>query len=334
MEILKNKFGFSTVVFIFIGLIFTVSCKKGDDETDQTNNQYRQDMRDFVIGISQTAKQQHPGFLIIPQNGIELITENGEANGASSIAYLAAIDANGQEDLLYGYDNDDVSTPPNERDYLIDFLNLSANNGNTILVTDYCSTQSKMDNSYSENSSRGYISFAADHRELDNIPNYPNPIYAENSDNIQTISQAKNFLYLINPVSFGSKQAFIDSVAATNYDLIIMDLFSGSNVAFTSGEIAQLKTKANGGSRLVVCYMSIGEAENYRYYWNPDWNTEKPEWLVAENPDWPGNFKVKYWEPAWQNMIYGNDNSYLSKILAADFDGVYLDIIDGFEYFE
>lgn len=331
---LKKGFGFSAVIFFFIGLIFMASCIKEADETEPFNNRYRQEMRDFVIGISQTAKAAHPGFLIIPQNGIEIITENGEANGKTSINYLAAIDANGQEDLLYGYNNDDVATPPNERDYIIDFLNLSRNNGNTILVTDYCSTHSKMDDSYTKNNSRGYISFAADHRELDHIPDYPNPIYAENSDNIQTISQAKNFLYLINPEAYESKQAFIDSVAATNYDLIIMDLFSSTNVVFTSNEIDQLKTKANGGSRLVVCYMSIGEAEDYRYYWNPEWNTAKPDWFDAVNPDWPGNYKVKYWDPEWQKIIYGSDDSYLSKILAADFDGVYLDIIDGFEYFE
>jgi len=47
-----------------------------------------------------------------------------------------------------------------------------------------------------------------------------------------------------------------------------------------------------------------------------------------ENPDWPGNYK--YWNPDWQTVIYGN----LGKILAAGFDGVYLDLIDAFEIFE
>ncbi|NPA44475.1 MAG: hypothetical protein GXO49_02970, partial [Chlorobi bacterium] len=81
-------------------------------------------------------------------------------------------------------------------------------------------------------------------------------------------------------------------------------------------------------------YMSIGEAENYRYYWQEEWNTNKPEWLDKENPDWEGNYKVWYWNKDWQNIIYGNDNSYLKKILDAGFDGVYLDIIDAFEYYE
>ena len=30
----------------------------------------------------------------------------------------------------------------------------------------------------------------------------------------------------------------------------------------------ELKIKDNGGKRIVIAYLSIGEAEDYRYYWN------------------------------------------------------------------
>ncbi len=80
--------------------------------------------------------------------------------------------------------------------------------------------------------------------------------------------------------------------------------------------------------------MSIGEAEDYRYYWQDSWINNPPNWLEDENPDWEGNYKVRYWDKDWQSIIYGNDNSYLKKIINAGFDGVYLDIIDAFEYFE
>jgi cysteinyl-tRNA synthetase len=56
--------------------------------------------------------------------------------------------------------------------------------------------------------------------------------------------------------------------------------------------------------------------------------------LGGENPDWKGNYKVKYWDPQWQAIIYGNDRSYAKMILDAGFDGVYLDLIDAFEYYE
>jgi cysteinyl-tRNA synthetase len=190
-----------------------------------------------------------------------------------------------------------------------------------------------MTNSYAQNSVKGYISFAADHRELDDIPAFPSPIYNTDTNNINLLSDAKNFLYLINPPSGFSKSDFIDAVNNTDYDLVIMDLFL-DDTPFTASEIESMKMKKNGGKRLMICYMSIGEAEDYRYYWQSGWDTGNPSWLGSENPDWAGNYLVKYWEKEWQNIIYGNDQSYAKKILDAHFDGVYLDIIDAFENWE
>lgn len=315
-------------------LIALTSCG-GDDSNESkiSGVDFREEMRQFVIGISVFAKAQSTDFLIIPQNGIELVTNSGDPKSSKSSDYLAAIDGHGQEDLLYGYDSDDKASPPSETDYLTDLLNVSLNAGNVILVTDYCSTPSKVDDSYSRNQSAGYISFAADDRELSTIPNYPSPVHYENDASITDLSDVKNFLYLINPSSYPSKAGFISAVKATNYDLLIMDLYF-DDISFSATEIEELKNKANGGKRLVVSYMSIGEAEDYRYYWNTDWSSNKPEWIEKENPDWEGNYKVRYWESDWQDIIYGNSASYLQKILDAGFDGVYLDIIDGYEYFE
>jgi cysteinyl-tRNA synthetase len=325
----------AVLMFTGIATMLLVSCK--DDEEDKGavgDTESKQRMRDFVIGISQYAKTTNPNFNIIPQNGIELVSTNGDNSGPPHTAYLNAIDANGQEDLWYGYDNDDEATPNDVRTYLENLLDISKNAGNTILVTDYCSTTSHIEDSYLQNGNAGYVSFAATQRELNVIPTVPKPIHGENNAVVTAMSQVKNFLYLINPEAFSAKTDFINAVKATNYDLLIMDLFFSDGVAFTESEVAQLKNKANGGKRLVVSYMSIGEVENYRYYWQTAWNTTKPSWMDAENPDWPGNFKVKYWDPEWQSIIYGNDQSYLKKIVSAGFDGVYLDIIDAFEYYE
>jgi cysteinyl-tRNA synthetase len=190
-----------------------------------------------------------------------------------------------------------------------------------------------MDNSYQINFDNNFISFAADQRDLNNIPVYPATIYNENTDDITIISQAKNFLYLINSENYATKNDFIIAVNSTNYDVVLMDLYHNEE-EYTQTEIAGLKSKANGAARLVIAYMSIAEAEEYRYYWINSWRPWDPVWLEKENPEWEGNYKVRYWDCDWQNIIFGNDNSYLKKILDAGFDGAYLDIIDGFEYFE
>lgn len=203
-----------------------------------------------------------------------------------------------------------------------------------ILVTDYCFTAEKVQSSYNQNSNAGYVSFAANKRELNAVPAFPAPIHMENANVVTKMSEVKNFLYLLNLSSYNSKTDFINAITATNYDLLITDLFFNDDNSFTADEINQLRNKANGGKRLVISYMSIGEAEDYRFYWKNVWSTQSPEWLAAENPDWPGNYKVKYWNNEWQDIIYGNDNSYTKKIIDAGFDGIYLDIIDAFEFFE
>ena len=325
-----------TNIIIFSSLIILCTCNKDNERNDSSIGEtiYKQRMREFVIGISQYTKSFDDDFLVIPQNGIELVSSNALGTGNPHVEYLNAIDGNGQEDLFYGYDNDDQATPIESTIYLQDLLNISKTSGNTILVTDYCSSENKMSNSYTLNNNKGYISFAANHRELDNIPNFPSPIHNENNAVVSNLNQVKNFLYLINPENFATKNDFIAAITNTNYDLLIMDLFFKDGSEFSSSEITQLKNKANGGKRLVISYMSIGEAENYRYYWQPTWNSSKPLWMDSENPNWQGNFKVKYWYTEWQNIIYGNENSYAKKILNANFDGVYLDIIDAFEYYE
>ena len=293
---------------------------------------YRQEMRTFVQNISKSAKEQNPDFIIITQNGIELITEDGESTGNLATSYIAAIDGVGQESLFYGYDNDNEKTPEDDTNYLISFLSLLKDENKKIMVTDYCWTRSYIDDSYEKNEQNGFISFAANHRELDDVPIYPRDPYNLNNVSIDKLHDAKNFLYLINPHEVDTKEIFIQALQNTSYDVLISDLFFEDQL--TENDVLSLKVKENGANRLVFAYMSIGEAEDYRYYWKDEWNINRPVWLDEENPDWPGNFKVKYWNDEWQGIIYKNNDSYLNKIINSGFDGVYLDIIDAYEYYE
>ena len=273
------------VLSLLISTVFLPGCISNID--------YREEMRLFVENISRYAKNIDPDFIIIPQNGIELITDNGEPDGNLSINYTKALDGVGQESLFYGYDEDNKPTPVDEQIRLSRFLDRCEENNIEVLVTDYCSTHSYVDDSYNKNSQHNFISFAADHRELDHIPSYPVKPYNENSNDIHSLSDARNFLYIINPSAYNSKDAFLDALRNTNYDILLIDLFY-DNDSLTLQDVNSLKVKANGGSRLVIAYMSIGEAEDYRYYWNDSWYLHPPKWLARENPNWPGCYKVKY----------------------------------------
>jgi len=119
------------------------------------------------------------------------------------------------------------------------------------------------------------------------------------------------------------------AIGNTAYDLVVMDYSSDGSEAgeFTAAQITALKHSP--GEKIVLAYMSIGEVEDYRFYWQDDWTPENPAWLDAENPDWPGNYKVHYWDPAWQTIVL----SYTDRLLDAGFDGAYLDIIDAYDYY-
>lgn len=93
--------------FFIISAILLAGCPNGWQGEDRD---FRQDMRDFVRAISVYAKGEVAGFIIIPQNGHDLVTISGDIDDAPAASYLAAIDGVGREDLYYGYDSDDVAT--------------------------------------------------------------------------------------------------------------------------------------------------------------------------------------------------------------------------------
>lgn len=120
----------------------------------------------------------------------------------------------------------------------------------------------------------------------------------------------------------------LEELKASPFDLLVIDYsMDGTNESAWRPEDI-LSLKENG--KITVSYLSIGEAEDYRYYWNDSWALSPPDWLDGENPDWPGNYKVKYWDPEWQSIIL----DYLTMIISQGFDGAYLDIIDAYEYYE
>ena len=117
-------------------------------------------------------------------------------------------------------------------------------------------------------------------------------------------------------------------VALIHSDIKVIDPFNDNMQRWSLSEVAFMRafpyTK-------MLAYLSIGEAEDYREYWEKSWNDGyRPKWLDEENPDWPGNFKVKYWHPEWQHLML----KQIDKIIDQGFDGVYLDTIDAYEYYE
>jgi cysteinyl-tRNA synthetase, unknown class len=126
----------------------------------------------------------------------------------------------------------------------------------------------------------------------------------------------------------------LDAIATAAPDVAVIDYSSDGTelTEWTSDQIDILED----ADITTLCYFSIGEAEDYRLYWHDEWVPGNPSWLGPENPEWAGNYKVRYWEDGWRAILMGTtvgpDESYLDRILDQGFDGVYLDIIDAYYY--
>lgn len=151
---------------------------------------------------------------------------------------------------------------------------------------------------------------------------------AANSTMTRPLALAQSWRYQLVNVS-------VDELAADSSDLLVIDYAKAAGkLPLTSAEVARIKMRPDGRPRFVVAYLSIGESEEFRYYWNADWATSPPEWLGEENCAWPKAHRVRYWTGGWKNINYRARDSYLRRIIAAGFDGVYLDRVDIFETYE
>jgi cysteinyl-tRNA synthetase len=189
------------------------------------------------------------------------------------------------------------------------------------------------------------------------------PVYAEQSAQVG-ISPAdiKSWGYQLQ----GDPRA----IEPSGFDILVVDYSSDGSAkcVLSPHVVAGLKARQGAPDRKVLAYVSIGEAEDYRYYWNEAWVTrdvplppdrpdipcntpsaewdayrkarigtrvrpsaDAPSWLRGENPEWPGNFLVRYWDPAWQGLMIGGEQAFIDRLIAAGFDGVYLDKVDSYD---
>ena len=126
----------------------------------------------------------------------------------------------------------------------------------------------------------------------------------------------------------------INETVNSSFNLVITS-YSKDGTLNQAYSIDDLK-KLHDANKTILSYLSIGEAGSYEYYFDSSWldanenpTLTAPEWLGHLNPNWPGAYKVRYWYDEWFEDFL---KPYLDRIIDSGFDGVYLDIIDAYEY--
>ena len=169
------------------------------------------------------------------------------------------------------------------------------------------------------------------------------------------LSEVKYWAYQLQSVS---EPGAVDVLADSHYDLLVLeptrtDWSSDDKFFDTRKMVDKLKnTYASDGKhrKLIVAYIDIGEAEDWRWYWtwSQDWPQGQtrpgdwPDYILTHDPDgWEGNYPVAYWDKRWKDIViygrnqnsdpWGDYSSLIDEIIKDGFDGIYLDWVEGFE---
>ncbi len=180
------------------------------------------------------------------------------------------------------------------------------------------------------------------------------PIVSNNSG-ASSLSDVAYWAYQLQAIN---EAGVVDALAASHYDMLVLeptrtDWSSDDKYFDTLGMVTQLKnsTGSDGARRkLVLAYIDIGEAEDWRWYWtwSTEWDCEGdppadwPDYILICDPDgWSGNYPVAYWDADWKDIIiYGqntgshpdrNYSSVIDEAIKDGFDGIYLDWVEAFE---
>jgi len=117
-------------------------------------------------------------------------------------------------------------------------------------------------------------------------------------------------------------------LANSKYDLLVID---GDPPSHDLNRNVVERMKCGGdGEKFLVSYLSVGQAENYRDYWQPDWGVGNPTWIAYADEFWIGDYFVRYWDEQWQQILFSRVDAMVDK----GFDALYLDVIDAYAFFE
>lgn len=118
-------------------------------------------------------------------------------------------------------------------------------------------------------------------------------------------------------------QGDVAALNAARYPLAVVD-YSDDGSEIGERTAAQVSLLREGG-RVALAYLSIGEAEEGRFYYG----SMPKDLIAATNEAFTDNFKVRFCDERWHQIML----SYLDRIIAQGFDGVYLDIVEGYRFF-
>lgn len=304
----------------------------------------RGQMRKLVSEISRNARTLNPNFVVVIQDGLDLLEQTDAGDATQKVAaspFIRAIDGVLVRGMFFRPPTPKIDTPFTQTHEkttaeLLRLSGLAKVRGLTILTTDFTDGAKMVQDYLKSVENRGYIPFAASGRGFffDSFPKFPRRPLNENPKSITGLEQIKNYLYLTDSSQFARQEEFVLALSNTNYDAVIVDVLHRGRRPFTKTSVDGMKFKKLGSRRLVLAYMNVGQAETFRHYWQPNWREGFPGFVMSPVPGNPDRHFVEYWNPEWMKIMAGDTQSYLYGVFAQGYDGVVLDGLESFRQFE
>ncbi len=308
---------------------------------------HRQLMRDIVIAISTYAKKRNPRFIVLVRNAPGLLvketrewkwetlrdpdnTEKYPKVGTINRPYLKAIDGMLIDGFTYGVPDYGKPSDGDRVKTMLATAEVIRAEGRRLLTIDYCAAKKEVADAAVKAAKAGALAYVDrdGDRRLDRIaPGLP---MHENPNPIHDLAEARNFLPMLRSDRFATRSAWFEALAATNYDMLLLDTFWRETESLSFDQVRKLHYKRLGADRMVLGALPLALARDTRFYWKPEWKVGNPPFLAATDPDDPAETIVNYWDDKWKELI----GKYIQGIVDLDVDGVLLDQADAYLYFE
>jgi len=298
---------------------------------------YPEEMRLFIQRISDYGRSLKRNFVVLPKGNLEILNKIDAVDETKKFparAFMRSIDGVIADGLFYGQRKIGQETNEERLAPQLELVKLAKRNRLNVMVIDYVANADQARKSYAKAREMKLTPFAADAmgHEMNHIPKFMKRPVNENPKSVMSLKDARNFLYLSDSSGYGRQDEFAMKMHDTNYDILVVDVMHGRR-PLSRRAVETLKFKKVGGRRLVLASMDIGSAAAYHYYWKDNWREGSPSWINAPHPENPDRYYVQYWRPEWQNLIYGDTNSFVYGLFAQGFDGVVIEGLNSYRYF-
>lgn len=300
---------------------------------------YRAYMREMVLDLATYAEKRDPNFVVVTRPGFDLLSWSRREFELAEI----------KRDPLAKVRSDSITqvgTPMRRYIQAIDGFMLNGQfcaplrvpgadlaamlkQGLKGMTIEHCATP-EMANAALQTAVRMGVISHIDLTDSDDFARPPSRRPSpENARNVEALLQARNMVVMLDSREYETREEWFAALGRSNYDVLVTDAFYKGNRPLTKDEVHLLKFKEIGARRLVLARMSVGFAEDERFYWERDWEVGTPTWIQGLG-ERPGQYTVEYWNPAWKAII----GRYFAGIMDLGFDGVVLDGVEAYRRWE